>query len=113
MKQHFRLWILTLGLGVGSILLMTGAVRAQSQSGGNCAVHASVIEQLAQKYGETRQSIGLASGNQVVEVFASLETGTWTIIVTRPSGITCMVAAGQSYEVLNEVMTPALQGEPT
>ncbi len=108
MKQQ----ILTLGLGVGAVLLTAGMGEAQSQSGGNCAEHSSVVEQLEQKYGETRQSIGLAANNQVVEVFASTETGSWTIIVTRPSGIACMVAAGQAFEVVNEELSPAMLGEP-
>ena len=54
------------------------------------------------KYGESRQAIGLGTNNQVVEVFASLETGTWTITVTTPAGVTCLVASGQSFETLSE-----------
>ena len=61
-----------------------------------------VIERLAATYGETRQSIGLGANNQVIEVFASLKTGTWTITVTTPNGLTCLVASGQAYEALDE-----------
>ena len=46
--------------------------------------------------------IGLGANNQVVEVFASLETGTWTITVTLPDGTTCLVASGQAYESLTD-----------
>jgi hypothetical protein len=61
-----------------------------------------VIDRLASAYGETRQSIGLGANNQVVEVFASAETGTWTITVTNPNGLTCLVASGQAYEAVAE-----------
>ena len=105
-----RTHILALGLGVGAALVLTGA--AQAQSGNNCAQHDSIVAQLAAKYGETRQSVGLAENNQMVEVFASQETGSWTIIVTRASGVACMVAAGQNFEVVNEDLTPAKLGEP-
>ncbi len=87
-------------LGFGALILAAGD--AHSQAAGNCASRAHVVERLATAYGETRQSIGLGANNQVVEVFASLETGTWTITVTNPAGVTCLVASGQAYEALTE-----------
>ena len=69
---------------------------------GACAPRAVVLERLATAYGETRQSIGLGPNNQMVEVFASDATGTWTITVTQASGVTCLVASGQAYETLAE-----------
>ncbi len=53
---------------------------------------------------------GLAANNGVVEVFASPETGTWTIIVTLPDGQTCLVASGEGYESITEPL-PA-KGDP-
>jgi len=87
-------------LGFGALLAATGPSFAQSS--GACAMRHPVIERLAATYGETRQSIGLGANNQVVEVFASRETGTWTITVTNPNGLTCLVASGQAYEALEE-----------
>ncbi|MEM8539268.1 MAG: hypothetical protein AAGF56_15570 [Pseudomonadota bacterium] len=81
-------------------LFATG-LSAQSAAA-NCAPRDVVIERLADRYGESRQSVGLGSNNAVVEVFASEETGTWTITVTSVNGLTCMVASGQSYETLTE-----------
>ena len=68
---------------------------AQAQSQNNCGNREVVVDRLSSKYGESRQSIGMAPKGRVVEVFASLETGTWTITVTTPNGITCLVASGQ------------------
>lgn len=96
MKHQF----LALSLGVGAMLLATQNVYAQSAR--NCASRETVLERLTNKFGETRQSIGLGANNAVVEVFASAETGTWTITVTLPSGVMCVVAAGQSFEALAE-----------
>ena len=47
-----------------------------------CGARDSIIAQLKQKYGETRRSLGLQQGRGVVEIFASEETGSWTILVT-------------------------------
>jgi hypothetical protein len=48
--------------------------------------------------------MGLGANNAVVEVFASAETGTWTITVTSVQGLTCLVASGQAFETLAEVL---------
>ena len=76
-----------------------------------CATRDKVVGVLAAKYGETRHGIGLSANNTVMEVFASDATGTWTITVTMPSGVTCMVASGQGYEALREPLP--VPGEPT
>ena len=90
-------WKLTFGLGIAA--LAAAKVAAQGQ---NCAPRETVIERLAEGYGESRQSIGLGGQGHVIETFASTETGTWTITVTLPNGLTCLVASGQAYESLAE-----------
>ncbi|MGX9356574.1 hypothetical protein ACS3SW_15835 [Roseobacteraceae bacterium S113] len=76
-------------------------VSAQTQ---NCGPRAVVVDRLAERYGETRQSIGLGANNQVLEVFASQDTGTWTVTVTSVQGVTCLVASGQAFETLAEAL---------
>lgn len=77
---------------------------ATAQSSRNCAPRAAVVERLASTYGESRQSMGLGANNAVVEVFASAATGSWTITVTTPAGLTCLVASGQHFEELAEAL---------
>ena len=103
MKKQF----LTL-LGTCALMLTAGQAAAQAT---NCAPRTAIVERLASKYGESRQSIGLGTNNGVVEVFASSETGTWTILVTRANGISCLIAAGQGFEMVAEA--PAAAGAPT
>ena len=91
----------------GFIILI---LAAQSARAAQCADHTAVVAHLAERYGETRPAIGLAHNNAVVEVFASLETGSWTITVTRPGGPTCLAAAGQAYQATNDSL-PA-PGDP-
>jgi hypothetical protein len=91
-------------LCVAAAIILPAAVQAQGQ---NCGNRELVVERLTTKYGESRQSIGMAPKGRVVEVFASMETGTWTITVTMPNGVTCLVASGQSFEELDEPVAPA------
>lgn len=71
---------------------------AEAQTRSACAERTTVVERLAEKYGETLQSMGLHRNNGVLEVYASEATGTWTILVTRPDGMACLIAAGQMWE---------------
>ena len=80
------------------------AVPSSAQNAQNCAPRDRVVSRLAEGYGETRQSIGLGANNAVVEVFASDDSGTWTITVTTPNGLTCLVASGQAFEALAEAL---------
>lgn len=77
------------------ILMMLMASSAATQP---CAEREKVTQRLTANYGETVKSIGLGANNGVMEVWASEETGTWTITVTMPNGQTCLIASGQAYE---------------
>lgn len=94
-----RLALLALTLGLAGLPVWTAAALAQNQQ---CAPRADVVAHLGQKYSETRRSMGLAANSTVMEVFASEATGTWTITVTTPQGITCLIASGQSFEPVVE-----------
>jgi len=82
------------------------ATTATAQQNRNCAPRELVVARLASQYQESRQSIGLGERGNMIETFASADTGTWTITVTTPNGITCMVASGQSWEELADALPP-------
>jgi hypothetical protein len=65
-----------------------------------CGERKSVVAQLERKYGETRRSVGVQDGRGLVEVYASDNTGTWTILVTNTEGKACLMAAGEGFESL-------------
>ncbi|MDX1780905.1 MAG: hypothetical protein R3256_06260 [Thalassovita sp.] len=70
-----------------------------------------MIGQLAARFGETRRAIGLAADNTMVEVFASDQTGSWTITVTTPESMTCLIASGEAYQARTDSSRP--QGHDT
>ncbi|PLS23592.1 hypothetical protein [Neptunicoccus cionae] len=91
--------LFALSLGFLGVILAHSAAHSQPAS---CAQRPQVVERLETKYGETRRSVGLASNSGIVEVFASERSGSWTIIITLPNGMTCLVAAGESYEAISD-----------
>lgn len=101
MKQTLLTASFGLAMAVTSLALTAPVAQAQGQ---NCAPRELVVQRLAEKYGESRQSIGMGQKGMLMETFASDETGSWTITVTTPQGMTCLVASGQSYEVLAEAL---------
>jgi len=102
MTMNDTLILLASGLLIAAAALASPATAQQSSR--NCGDRDRVVAHLAEGYGETRQSVALAANNTMVEVFASLDTGTWTITMTSASGRTCLLAAGQSYQPLDEVL---------
>ncbi|MFN4157728.1 MAG: hypothetical protein ACK4GO_04910 [Gemmobacter sp.] len=90
--------LFALSLGLAGLILIAPAAHAAPQ----CGPRAAVLAHLAEKYAETRQAVGLAANNMVMEVHASRETGSWTITVTATDGTTCLVASGQGYEAVTE-----------
>lgn len=91
-------------LAAGFACLAASGAQAQSR---NCSDRERVVARLAEGYGESRQAIGLGANNQVVETFANLESGSWTVVVTRPNGVACLVASGKAFELVEEVLRPA------
>ena len=92
--------LFTASLGFGLLLLC--ASQAFGQTARNCGPRDAVVTTLGDRFGETRQSMGIGASGQLMELFASPETGSWTIALTLPNGITCLMASGQSFETLDE-----------
>ena len=98
--------LFALSLGLAGLALLPDAARAAAQ----CAPRDSVAASLAAEFGEVRRVIGLAQDNTVMELYAAADTGTWTLTVTLPNGLTCLVAAGNNFESTSATL-PA-KGEP-
>lgn len=75
----------------------------------HCAQREAVTVTLAERYGESRRALGLAQNGVVMEVYAG-ESGSWTITITRPDGMTCLIAAGDNFQSLAEALPP--EGDP-
>lgn len=93
--------LLFASLAVGAALSAPAAqAETTTTTARSCADRDKIVNRLETAYGEVRQSVGLGTNNSMMEVFASEETGTWTITVTLPSGKTCLLASGQAFEAL-------------
>ena len=98
---------LTLALLVFSIALSLSTVVAKA-AGLRCAMRDVVLANLSGKLSETRRSVGLAGNGILVETFAA-KSGSWTIVSTRPDGVSCIVASGRHFET---IAADARTGDP-
>ncbi len=64
-----------------------------------CGERNKFLKHLSSGYSEAPVAMGLVSNGSILEVLASKD-GTWTVIVTRPDGMSCVVAAGEAWEDL-------------
>ncbi|MEM6676811.1 MAG: hypothetical protein AAF675_02940 [Pseudomonadota bacterium] len=92
-----RVAILAAAAALLGTALMPVPANAQRMPGMVCGKRADIVADLERKFGETRRSYGLARQQGVVEIWAS-EKGSWTILLSRPGGIACLMAAGEAYE---------------
>ncbi len=66
-----------------------------------CAPRDIVVERLKSGYGESPAGLGIQSSGQLIEVWAAPGTGTWTVLMSRPDGNTCVVASGTDWQHLD------------
>ena len=63
----------------------------------NCAERQVVVERLETGFGEIFAGGGLQTSSQIIEIWASEERGTWTVLVTRADGVSCIMASGTDW----------------
>jgi hypothetical protein len=89
------------GLMVTATAMLTQAVGASAQTQVvrmPCHDYAEIARQLRATYEEAPVSLGLQTDGNLLQVFSSQKTGSWTIVSTSPSGLACVLAAGQHWE---------------
>lgn len=64
-----------------------------------CMPRDKLVEAITDKYGESVRMSGLAGTSSLIEVWGA-DGGSWTITSTAANGVTCVIAAGQSFETI-------------
>ena len=66
-----------------------------------CGPRDRVLWSLKKNYREQPIAHGLTNTGGVAEVIVSPNGGTWTILLTMPDGMTCLLAAGENWEKIH------------
>lgn len=75
---------------------------SQIQDSGRCLARSAALNRLKTNFRERPVGMGLANNGGVIELLRSPATGSWSLILTMPDGITCIVAAGENWESVAE-----------
>ena len=87
-----------------AFILFPSILQAQD----NCHNRDKITSLLVEKYSEN-QSVILINSEAVFELWVNDTTRTWTVIMSLPSGVSCIMASGKSYEKF----LPITFGSPT
>jgi len=79
--------------------LIAGPALAQQMPGQQmCGPRSDLLAQLKDKYKETPTGFGMTGSGAVVELMTG-ENGSWTLVLSFPDGRSCLMAAGEGWEL--------------
>ena len=62
-----------------------------------CGAREALVAALARTYGEQPRVRALTARGALLEVFATPDGATWTILITTPNGRACIASAGEAW----------------
>jgi len=82
---------------LGCFLFLSVCAPAHAQSA--CAPRDSVVERLADKFGEVLAGQGLSGSENIVELFinSNNEKRTFTVLISNINGNSCLLSAGRMW----------------
>jgi hypothetical protein len=92
----------TLLMGFVAIAASNSAAMAQSP---HCMQRDKYVRYLAKAHAEKPFALVLANNGGEHEILTSRSSMTWTILVTDAKGVSCVIAAGDHWQPLPDVVT--------
>ena len=65
----------------------------------NCGKRSAIVERLESLYGEHRAAFALTAADWLMEIFATRDGKTWTLLVTNPAGKACVTGSGSGWQL--------------
>lgn len=87
----------TIGLAGTLGLVVLAAPALAQQDDVVCAERDIIVERLNADFGETATGGGVVSREQLLEIWSSPETGSWTALMTFADGTACIVGSGMNW----------------
>lgn len=91
--RHLR----SISIAIGAAFLSMAPPAAAS---GPCAERERTLAYLADTFGEAPVVTATTESGATIEIVASRDGATWTLLVTVPGGLTCMVSSGQNLKTV-------------
>jgi len=80
------------------LLHTAAAVKAQPV----CMPHDDFRVELQRNFSEAPVAIAIANNGALIELYAKRDKSSWTLIMTRPGGLSCVLVAGEEWNDLRK-----------
>ena len=82
------------------MVLLTCGLPVTASGAPVCDKREKFVQTLRKLYAEDVSSIGVTADGKLIELLVS-EAGTWTMLLTTPSGRSCAITAGKQWRRAN------------
>ncbi len=65
-----------------------------------CMPHDEFRVELNRNFSESPVAIAIASNGALIELYTKRDRSSWTLVMTRPAGISCVLGAGEEWSDL-------------
>ena len=83
--------------------MIAALAAAPATASPRCGPHGKVVKSLQSAFSETRKHIALINDQRILETFIA-PSGSWTILVTNPSGIACVMGSGKDWQSTDPIV---------
>ena len=88
-----------LGATALALALLLSLRPAAAATPSSCLARADMTQLLASRYAEAPVAAGLSSDGHLIQVYSTGDRATWTIVVTTPQGVSCVIANGEAWDM--------------
>jgi hypothetical protein len=89
---------------LGGLAIASALFSPASAQQAVCGDRNEIVARLENGYQESTSGVGLSATGGLVELYTS-EKGTWTLMLTQPNGVSCLIAAGDNWEHVDSPKT--------
>ncbi len=80
------------------LLLLVALPRAHGTEITFCLARSEMIDTLITVFGEQLAEVREIKGKGLLEFYVSPKGGTWTVLLTNPIGVSCILAVGEGID---------------
>ena len=81
---------------LAAAMASSNAASATAQVATICGKRADILTGFANTFHEERSAIDIVDEGSLIEVLVS-PSGSWTMVVTKPGGLTCIIGSGRDW----------------
>lgn len=80
--------------------LLLSPISGHADQPASCFKRPDLVKYLSSNFKEAPIAIGVTDAGMLLEVFTTKTGETWTVAVTTPNGLTCLMATGQDWQIV-------------